>query len=130
MEADAERAPRKKNGDDGRAKNLELAIPVGILLGGWLAREAPAKEGDQVPDKVFMWAGGGLQLTLSWREDGKDLHAPPRQCPASARSAAEFMYQPAAPFAPVRTTLEASPTRVILLPRSPAHIRRPRWGSN
>ncbi len=65
VEANAERAAGKDDGDDGRTQDLELAIPVGVLLGWWLAREAPTEEGDEVPDEVFMGTGGDLQLALS-----------------------------------------------------------------
>ena len=130
METYAEGPASEQDGDEGRAEHLELAVPVRVLLGRGLARETPAEERDEVPDEVFMWSGEVLQLTLSWGDGGKEENAPPRQCPASARSAAEFMYQPAAPFAPVRTTLDASPTRVILLPRSPAQVYGVQQGSN
>ena len=128
METYAEGPASEQDGDEGRAEHLELAVPVRVLLGRGLARETPAEERDEVPDEVFMRSGEVLQLTLGWGDGGKEEDAPPRQCPASARSAAEFMYQPAVPFTPGRTTLEASPTRVILLPRSPAGVHRVQYG--
>ena len=118
MEADTEGAASEQDGDEGRAEHLELAVPVRVLLGRGLASETPAEERDEVPDEVFMWSGEVLQLTLSWGDGGREENAPPRQCPASARSAAEFMYQPAVPFAPVRPTFTTSPRMVMRLPRS------------
>ena len=54
MEANTECPAGEKDGDDGGAEDLELAVPVWVLLGRRLAREAPAEEGNQVPDEVFM----------------------------------------------------------------------------
>ena len=53
VKPDAERAPGEEDRDDGRAEDFKLAIPVGILLGGRLARKPPAEERDEVADEVF-----------------------------------------------------------------------------
>ena len=56
VKPNAERAPGEENRDDGRAEDFKLAIPVGIFLGGRLAREPPAEERDEVTDEVLIIA--------------------------------------------------------------------------
>ena len=53
VEPNTERAPGEKDRDDGRAENFKLAVPVGIFLGGRLAREPPAEERDEVTNEVL-----------------------------------------------------------------------------
>lgn len=116
VQADTECATSQEDRNDGRADDFELAIPVRVPFRRGLARQTPAEQGDDVADEVLR---GHIYDELSGEQARSEGDSPPAQWPASASRAAEFMYHPAAPFAPVRTTLDASPTSVILLPRSP-----------
>lgn len=56
MKPDTERAPGEEDRDDGRAENFKLAVSVGILLRGRLARKPPAEERDKVANEVLRWS--------------------------------------------------------------------------
>ena len=116
--ADAECACDEDERDGCCTERFELPEAVGIFERWCALGEAPGEEGDEVAQEVCEAEGRSFSF-IFFVLNFEVRISPDALCPASASKAAEFMYQPAIPFAPVSPTLTTRPNSVIRLPRSP-----------